>query len=201
MASAQSHCFEAQRTHSQRSPISATVTQNNNIKMSSVTDGAHIYITATFGYTFKNLNLLYEALDTTGLYRVGGNSRLAMIGDSVLQSNILRDWYPTGQTRGECPRSSRCRYIMLTYCVPGVGNQLVSSTGCNANLARVALKIGLDRHMLFNPGTSQGVLPSDRWLATTVEAVIGAIDCDSGESASAVRDAMKKIGLTAAATQ
>ena len=58
------------------------------------------YIRDTFGYTFKDLNLLDEALDTTGAYRAQSNQSLALIGDSILQTIIYRDWYPSKQLKG-----------------------------------------------------------------------------------------------------
>jgi hypothetical protein len=58
------------------------------------------FIRDTFGYTFKDLNLLNEALDTTGLYRPQSNQSLALIGDSILQLTIYRDWYPSRQLKG-----------------------------------------------------------------------------------------------------
>jgi len=58
------------------------------------------FIRDTFGYTFKNLDLLDEALDTTGLYRPQSNQSLALIGDSILQLTIYRDWYPSRQLKG-----------------------------------------------------------------------------------------------------
>ena len=61
----------------------------------------------------------------------------------------------------------------------GTGNQLVQTIGCNANLAKVALRIGLDHYII----TAQDIVPPQSLLATTMEAVLGAIDCDSGENA------------------
>jgi hypothetical protein len=55
----------------------------------------------------------------------------------------------------------------------------------------------LDEHVVV-PHGMRFTGPTDYMLATTMEAVPGAIDCDSGESANAVRGAMVKIGLTAA---
>ena len=76
----------------------------------------------------------------------------------------------------------------------GTGNQLVQTIGCNANLAKVATRIGLDKYIV----TAQGIAPTQSLLATTMEAVLGAIDCDSGEDANAVRKAMYMVGLTQA---
>lgn len=58
------------------------------------------FIRDTFGYTFKDLSFLDEALDTTGLYRPQSNQALALIGDSILQTTIYRDWYPSRQLKG-----------------------------------------------------------------------------------------------------
>ena len=78
----------------------------------------------------------------------------------------------------------------------GTGNQLDQTIGCNANLAKVATRIGLDKYIV----TAQGIAPTQSLLATTMEAVLGAIDCDSGEDANAVRKAMYMVGLTQAGT-
>ena len=75
---------------------------------------------------------------------------------------------------------------------PGTGNQLIQTIACNANLARVALRIGLDKYIV----TAQNIVPTQSLLATTMEAILGAIDCDSGEDANAVRKAMSMVGLT-----
>ena len=58
------------------------------------------FIRDTFGYTFHDLTLLKEALDTTGIYRPQSNQSLALIGDSILQTTIYRDWYPSKQLKG-----------------------------------------------------------------------------------------------------
>jgi dsRNA-specific ribonuclease len=78
----------------------------------------------------------------------------------------------------------------------GTGNQRVQKIGCNANLAKVALGIGLDQYIV----TAQNIVPTQSLLATTMEAVLGAIDRDSGEDANAVRNAMSMVGLTPDAT-
>ena len=69
-------------------------------KKKARTLNASEYIRDTFGYTFKDLRLLGEALDTTGIYRPQSNQSLALIGDSILQLTIYRDWYPSRQLKG-----------------------------------------------------------------------------------------------------
>lgn len=73
---------------------------NNTAKMTTNSISAYTYIRLTFGYSFNDTSFLDEALDTTGLYRAGSNQSLALIGDSVLQANIYRDWYPSKQPKG-----------------------------------------------------------------------------------------------------
>lgn len=86
----------------------------------------------------------------------------------------------------------------LTWFVQGTGNKLVQSIASNANLAKVARDIGLDKYIVLHPGQASSA-PTERTLATALEAVLGAIDYDSGESAGAVRTAMGMIGLIAEA--
>lgn len=94
------------RLYNQTLTIPSTKTQNarhhNNFdtKMASNSNTADIFIRNTFGYSFNDLNLLDEALDATGLLRVDSNQSLALIGDSVLQTIIYRDWYPRRQPKG-----------------------------------------------------------------------------------------------------
>lgn len=63
---------------------------------------------------------------------------------------------------------------------------------CNANLVRVMRPTSLPGLIVLNGGTTQ---VSDDTLATTVEAVIGAIYLDSGRNIASVRDALIKMGL------
>jgi hypothetical protein len=65
--------------------------QTVNIPTSPNSDVWHTFIQTTFGYIFKDVNLINEALDATRFYRPDSNKSLAMISDSVLQSNIIRD--------------------------------------------------------------------------------------------------------------
>jgi dsRNA-specific ribonuclease len=75
----------------------------------------------------------------------------------------------------------------------GTGQQLVSSIGSNPNLARVARQIGLDGGIVSVRPGHMGP-PTQSMLATTVEAVLGAIYWDSRDEQN-VRRAMIRIGL------
>lgn len=88
----------------QASPAAQEETQGIP-KKKTRTLNAPEYIRDTFGYTLKDLRLLGEALDTTGIYRPQSNQSLALIGDSILQLTIYRDWYPSRQLKGMQPAS------------------------------------------------------------------------------------------------
>jgi hypothetical protein len=83
--------------HSDPSNVNAQIVY---IPLSPSTYASHTFIQVIFGYIFKDVNLINEALNATRLYRPDSNKSLAMIGDSVLRTNIIRDWYPTWQSRG-----------------------------------------------------------------------------------------------------
>jgi len=61
------------------------------------------------GYTFTQRDLLWEALQVagSGQARIGGrdtskgNERLAIVGDGVLSYVLSKEWYATGENKGE----------------------------------------------------------------------------------------------------
>lgn len=76
----------------------------------------------------------------------------------------------------------------------GVGNNLVSTVGSNARLAQTAREIGLGNHVILHPGHWGPI--SERTLATTLEALLGAIYLDSGKDMNEVKTSMTMLGLT-----
>ncbi|PYH28117.1 uncharacterized protein BO87DRAFT_322949, partial [Aspergillus neoniger CBS 115656] len=58
-------------------------------------------------------------------------------------------------------------------CVVEQINQMVSRIASNTNLAQRGFELGLDRYICKNP--SQGNFVSDKLMATTVEAIAGAV--------------------------
>ncbi len=63
----------------------------------------------TIGYTFQQPMLLWQALSAAGSYNMeansanygGGNKRLAIVGDRILDLLLALEWYPTGCVEGE----------------------------------------------------------------------------------------------------
>lgn len=64
----------------------------------------------------------------------------------------------------------------------------------NANLGRVGRDAGLQQHIIVNPGHVGDI--TERTMATTVEAILGAIYLDSKHDLEAVETAMVAFGLT-----
>ena len=53
-------------------------------------------------YRFSNANMCWEIVQGKGAAGfTEGNKRLALLGDALLRSQLLRKWYPTGQTTGK----------------------------------------------------------------------------------------------------
>lgn len=70
---------------------------------------------------------------------------------------------------------------------------MVSSIASNDNLGRRGFELGLEKFIQGNPAQRGEV--STRTMATTLEAIIGAIFIDSGSSYSVLSDVMARLGL------
>ncbi|KAK0343664.1 hypothetical protein LTS02_012068 [Friedmanniomyces endolithicus] len=136
-----------------------------------VTQAASL-IEALTRYRFRDKERLYEALDVTGTRTPQSNSRLAMVGDSVLKQVLLEHWYPSGG-----------RKVLAT--------NLLSKYATNANLAVVADELGIRKCLITNmPSHVSGAV-----LATTMEAIIGAAYLDADKSWAVAREVMDGFGL------
>ncbi|KAE8164157.1 ribonuclease III domain-containing protein [Aspergillus tamarii] len=132
-------------------------------------------------YTFNNPATVHEALRTPGSmafltpHRLDGHKDLAQLGDAALRLVLAKDGYQAHATREQI-------------------NDTHSRKASNAFLARTGFQKGLDRYIYANP--SQGGIVSDRVMATTVEAILGAVYIDSGENIQAVRSVAEELGLS-----
>ncbi|KUL89264.1 hypothetical protein ZTR_03712 [Talaromyces verruculosus] len=131
-------------------------------------------------HSVTDLESILEALNLSGqgvlhrrqLMRLPTNTRLAVYGDSVATRYLCGLWVRTSLTKGQW-------------------TQIRSSILSNENLARVGFQTGLDRCLNLNPGTA---VISQAMMATTVEAILGAVHLDGGDQALA--SVMIKLGLT-----
>ena len=70
---------------------------------------------------------------------------------------------------------------------------ILNNRASNNALATLGRSKGLDEHVIINP--AQWGVVSNRTMATTVEALIGAVFLDSGLDINAVRAAMVNLGI------
>lgn len=148
------------------------------------------------GYTFKNPQYLWEAVQargsvshpdevsSAGTERPGaglhnfpdGNKRLALLGDTILKLAILEDWY-----KGQESREKITRFI---------GN-----VGANPSLITIGRAKGLDALINKNP-SDKGYPVGGRTIADTIEAIIGAVYVDSNSNVQIVKEVMQKLDMT-----
>ena len=140
------------------------------------------------GHHFLDRNLTEEALEETGLASAG-NERLALLGDKILALTLLRRWYHEGNTTGMLNPS--IMGIKLIYTEQGTS--LLQTYACNKQLTSMARVSDLQRFIHQRPDLERSI--PDSTLATTVEAIIGAVWLDSDESVQQVNKAMEKLGL------
>jgi ribonuclease-3 len=70
---------------------------------------------------------------------------------------------------------------------------ILNNRASNNALATLGLSKGLDKHVIINP--AQWGIVSNKTMATTVEALIGAVFIDSGLDINAVRAVMVNLGI------
>ncbi|PYI36385.1 ribonuclease III [Aspergillus indologenus CBS 114.80] len=133
-----------------------------------------ISIQSRLGVTFDKPSLIHEAFMAAGAVNRDGNKDLALIGDSALQLFL--------QTQGRTRNASRERI-----------NQVVSRIAGNANLAQRGFELGLDQYIVKNP--SQGNYVADKLMATTVEAIVGAVFLETNWDQEALQRAVNALGL------
>lgn len=157
---------------------------------------AHLqYLQDKLGYHFINLNLLDEAFIAAGAPvsrtdiegPVQGNKRLALVGDAVLRLCVLDEWYPEGADTG------KIKIAMLNAADKDTdtGDNLVEDVGTNEKLKQIANEWKLADFLKENP-CQQGE-KTKTTLASTVEAVIGAVWYDSQKDIAAVQQLIKKL--------
>ncbi|RJE22523.1 RNAse III [Aspergillus sclerotialis] len=127
-------------------------------------------------YMFAEPSLLHEALQASGCESPDGNKRLALVGDAVLKLALVAE----GHDRDE----SRARI-----------NHVLSTKASNFYLAHRGFVLGLDRYV--DKCQSQlGTPVSPKIMATTMEAIIGAVFLDSGNYVSALTNVLDALGLS-----
>ncbi|RAL03321.1 ribonuclease III [Aspergillus ibericus CBS 121593] len=132
------------------------------------------------GYTFTNPALLFEALQAAGSYiptittRFDGHKDLAQVGDAILQMVLTLDGYQTRKPRRKI-------------------SSIITAKANNTNLAATGFNKSLDHFVMVNP--AQGKSVSTNVMASTVEALLGAVYIDSNQNIDSVRSVMDALDL------
>jgi dsRNA-specific ribonuclease len=137
------------------------------------------------GYTFKDRMTCLKALKISPyplyydgtVYNIGGNRRLALLGDRVLSLVLCEIWFQTEHSNRE--------YSLMT-----------SETVSRAALAITGRAIGLHQSMWVPDDNSRG--PPRKWnhqIAEALEAVLGAVFVDSNYDMKAVKAIISKLKL------
>ncbi|KAF2667714.1 ribonuclease III [Microthyrium microscopicum] len=122
-------------------------------------------------YVFADRKLCAEALNTyVSCHTIDGseqfiprNNRLALLGDKAMDDLFAFEWYSTGMSTG-------------TYTLNR--DRILS----NHNHDRVGRRFKLEHCVNLSPGTTS---VSTNTMATTIEAILGAVRIDGGEIALA----------------
>ena len=151
----------------------------------------------TIGHTLDNPTLVMEALVTPGVAlpglttRMDGHKELALVGDAVLKLALTLDGYEAKRSRGE-PLITPIPRKVCSSSISDLISKTLQTKASNVNLALVGRRMGLDNLVIVNP--SQAGMVSDKVMANTVEALIGAVYMDSN-SIDAVRPVLAAMGL------
>ncbi|GIZ47290.1 hypothetical protein CKM354_001038500 [Cercospora kikuchii] len=151
---------------------------------------AHTFVLTYFDYDVSKLDLLYEAIDTSGLTGRQSNKRLALVGDGALDMAMKAAWYRTGEDKGGSSMNWLPRH--KSDHATGVCSTWLSQLS-NSRLAMIARWMELGTYLILNPG-HRGVV-SEGTLATSLEAIIGAIYIDCGENISTIETVMRTIAI------
>ncbi|CAI7585725.1 unnamed protein product [Penicillium glandicola] len=127
-------------------------------------------------YHFTNRALIREALEGPGPFNPRGNNILAMAGDAVLRQVLVDQ----GRNRG-----------MSTEDIQNA----ITKVASNNNLNNQGIALGLDPFIVKNPG-QRGVMAGRRVMATTMEAILGAVYYDSNKNLEDCKRVMAALGLS-----
>ncbi|KAL8941878.1 MAG: hypothetical protein Q9216_001988 [Gyalolechia sp. 2 TL-2023] len=166
-------------------------------------DNAVPGVGAIIRYTFDDPYLVWEALSAAGSIISGGNrrfpdgnKRLALLGDKVIQLALAEDWYNGEGTRGTLTIIRLLEFFCLPDGLLAIFTRLINNTASNNNLSMTGVSHNLDAFV--NRALAlrfDAVSPAT--MATTVEAIVGAVYLDS-TSLQVVKDVLQTLGLTAA---
>ncbi|KAJ5517495.1 hypothetical protein N7527_009055 [Penicillium freii] len=154
-------------------------------------------IESILNYEFHDKSLLDKAFEAPGATEArGGHQRQALIGDAALKLVLTELGYESNASTGK-PRSTAYPFpFILCFSIDEVKGEITISRDSrvsNENLKRLGESLGLNAYFRLNP-SSQGVVPRSM-MATTMEAIIGAVYLDSGKDMATTRALVNRLGI------
>ncbi|KAJ5961551.1 hypothetical protein N7501_006492 [Penicillium viridicatum] len=125
-------------------------------------------------YSFANDALSREALQASSGFNGDGNKKLALIGDKILDLAIATSGRNRNKTREEI-------------------SKMIAQRASNAYLAKQGFIHGIDKFIVKNPSQFD-IMP--KVMATTMEAIIGAVYLDCNQQIQPCVDVMTVLGLS-----
>ncbi|KAL4899911.1 hypothetical protein BDW74DRAFT_162681 [Aspergillus multicolor] len=126
-------------------------------------------------YQFTDRLQARHALQLADSAHPDGNKHLALLGDAVIKLVLIQEGLRRQATRGQI-------------------NEVLSLKSSNADLAQQGFAKGLSACVYNNQ--SQGNTVHQGPMASTVEAIVGAVYVDSGERITTVKVVMNTLGVS-----
>lgn len=164
------------------------ILRNHVIRISDIHDfyNGGIRCQDTIGYKFKDLDLLSRAFGISeavpGRSLTTDQRRLALLGDGMLRSFLVKRWFPTKSRFSKCT-SQKHEQILIRA---GDFETIFHQIGTNKALAVTYRQHGLHK---CHPGTIESTTAD----ATTLEAILGAVYADGGDDA--LEKVMRNLGM------
>ncbi|KAJ5346996.1 ribonuclease III domain-containing protein [Penicillium brevicompactum] len=129
----------------------------------------------SISYRFTDRLELRQALQLADSIHQDGNKNLALLGDTVIRLVFVQEGLCRGAPRGQI-------------------NNTISQKSSNVYLAQRGFSAGLAECVYKNQSQGNTIYPGP--MATTVEAIVGAVFKDSGEKITAAKGTMEALGIS-----
>ncbi|CAI7625838.1 unnamed protein product [Penicillium pancosmium] len=126
-------------------------------------------------YRFKDRLELRRALQLADSIHQDGNKDLALLGDTVIKLILVKEGLRRHATRGQI-------------------NNVISEKSSNAYLAQRGFSTGLAESVFANRSQGNMIYPGP--MASTTEAIVGAVFIDSKEETVVVKGVMEALGVS-----
>ncbi|KAK2799688.1 hypothetical protein FQN50_008388 [Emmonsiellopsis sp. PD_5] len=127
-----------------------------------------------FNYVFNDPSSVHKALLLPGSQIGSDNRALAQLGDAVLRLSLTDEGYARGKS-------------------PAHVDSVIQQLATTGKVGGIGFLYSLDRVVYKNPSQLGAVSP--RSMATTVQALLGAIYLDSGKDINRVKAALQAVTL------